>query len=209
MDFFTALVTVLMAKYGHEGGIGQIDNRWVDKKPEVEALSQIFIDTAKNGSLVDPQTDALILATQAWYESRVSLKPPDGDPRYQMGKKVGTVVGPMQISKAAPGWVTLWPESEKWKGLNVEKMRDPKTNVDLGYDILKFWKSQCGGSPGVWITAYGWGKCPTKLWNGNRTVDWEGKRRCKTITWMMKKLEKENVYQMPENWSCLTLPTAK
>jgi hypothetical protein len=203
MDFYKILFAILMLKWGHASGVGQDDGRWLDKKPEVETLTQIFVDTAKPGVLIDPDTDAMLLATQAWYESALKLKPKDGDPLRLHDGDVGTVVGPMQVSKAAPGWVVLLPGLGHWKGLNVEKMRDPATNVRLAYDIIKYWKDTCGGPPGVWLTAYGWGRCPTQLWNGNRTVDWEGKRRCKTLTWMMKEAAKEG-YKMPDDWQCVT-----
>jgi hypothetical protein len=204
MDFFKILVAVLMLRWGHEGGVGETDNRWVDKKPEVEELTQLFINTAEEGKLVDPHTDAMILATQAWYESRISLKPPDGDPMHLRTGDVGTVVGPMQISKAAPGWVKLWPELGQWNGLTVKEMREPKVNVALAYDILQLWKKLCGGPPGVWIDAYGMGHCPKK-WGDSYGIGWEGRRRCKTLTWMMKKTAEKGAYTMPEGWNCTGL----
>lgn len=204
MEFFKALVAILMLKWGHEAGIGEIDNRWVDKKPEVEELTQLYIDVAKEGALIDPQADAMLLATISWYESRLSRKPPDGDPRYNMGVRVGTVVGPMQISKVAPTYVVLWPGGERWRGLTVEQMRDPRTNIELAYFNLKYRKSACGGPPGTWIAAYGMGKCPGH-WGDNWSIGWEGKRRCKTLTWMMKKAAEKGVYTMPSDWSCSAL----
>ncbi len=201
MDFFKVLLTILMLKWGHAAGVGTDDPRWAEKKPEVETLTQIFLDVAKPGVLVDPNTDAMLLATQCWFESALKLKPKDGDPTHLLAGNVGTVVGPMQISKAAPGWVSLLPGMEKWKGLTVEQMRDPATNVALAYDILTYWKGACGGPPGVWIAAYGMGKCPVKTWGGNSAIGWEGRRRCKTLTWMMKETVKQG-YAMPDDWSC-------
>jgi hypothetical protein len=202
MDFYAALVTVLMRLWGHEAGVGEIDNRWEDKKPEVEQLSKMFVETAKSGDLVDPQTDAMILATLAWYESRIMLKPPDGDVMHLHEGNVGTAVGPMQINKAAPYYVVQWPGGERWKGLDVAKMRDPATNIELAYFNLKFRKDTCGGPPGVWIAAYGMGKCPKKWGQDNYSIGWEGKRRCKTLTRLMKKLAEKGGYTMPTDWSC-------
>lgn len=205
VDFFQALVAVLMLQWGHETGVGDQDNRWEDKKPEVEQLAKFIVDEAKEGYLVDPQTDAMILGTQAWYESRLKLQPPDGDIMHLHQGDVGTAVGPMQINKAAPFYVVQWPNGERWRGLDVAKMRDPKTNVELAYFNLKYRKDTCGGPPGAWIAAYGMGHCP-QHWGDNWSIGWEGRRRCQTLTKMMKRMEKKGVYTMPADWSCATLP---
>jgi hypothetical protein len=203
MDFWKALVTVLMMKWGHAAGVGTIDNRWDDKKVEVEQLSQLFVEEAREGALVDPKTDAMILTTIAWFESSLMLQPPDGDPRYNMGVKVGTVVGPMQVSKAAPTYLPLWPGGAEWQGLTVARMREPKVNVAVAYFNLKYRKQSCGGPPGAWIAAYGMGKCPSH-WGNNFSIGWEGRRRCKFLTGLMKRVAADPTsgYTLPENWSC-------
>jgi len=182
------------------------------RRQEITQLAKIHAEVAAPGHLVDPQTDAALLAAVSWFESRHMLKPRDGDARYNQAqqKLVGTVVGPMQVSKAAPQIVPTWSIlGPKYKGLTVEKMRDPRKNVELAYDILRQWKDQCEGSPGVWITAYGWGRCPGKTFGpSERTVDWEGKRRCKLATQTMIRMEKAArtdpnfTYTVPKDWYC-------
>jgi hypothetical protein len=206
MKFYAELVAALMALWGHEAGVGDDDPRWETKRDEVDYLTQVFV-AAADGTLIDPRTDALLLGTVAWYESRLSLRPKDGDPLHLPSGDVGTVVGPMQVSKAAPSWVRGWPGlAEKWDGLTVERMREPSVNVELARDILVFWKDQCGGGPGVWLTAYGWGRCPPKRGaNGERLVDWEGRRRCSTLWKLMNRVAARDVgYLAPLGFYCVS-----
>jgi hypothetical protein len=203
------LLMVLMIMREAPGVTDPNDKRLDKRRVEVKELAALHIEVAKKGQLVDPLTDAAILTGISFYESRHMLKPKDGDARFnwRTQKSVGTVVGPMQVSKAAPRLVKIWPEPwrTKWKGLTVKKMRDPKTNIALAYDILKMWKDMCGGPPGVWVTAYGWGRCPKYDYTRkHKYVDWEGRRRCKLITQTMERLAKnpEAKYDMPEKWYC-------
>lgn len=203
------LLMVLMILREAPGVSDPNDKRIEKRRKEVNAVAAIHVEVAKKGQLVDEKVDAAILASISFFESRHMLKPKDGDARYSQAQKklVGTVVGPMQVSKAAPRLVKIWPEPwrSKWDGLTVKKMRDPKTNVELAYDILKMWKDMCGGPPGVWITAYGWGRCPK--WDYTRKhkyVDWEGRRRCRLITQTMVRMAKDDElgWKMPEDWYC-------
>jgi hypothetical protein len=202
-SFHAAAVAALMAMWSSEAGVGVDDERWGDKRDEVDYLVQTFADASSVDPLVDARTDVLLLGSVAWYESRLSLRPKDGDPLHLPGGDVGTVVGPMQISKAAPSWVKNWPElAKKWPGLTVEAMRDPVVNIRLAHDILSFWKTQCGGPPGVWLTAYGWGRCPNVRGRGH-VVDWEGRRRCRTMRRLMDRVASEDVgYSVPLDWAC-------
>lgn len=202
--FTSALAAALMALWSHETGVGEHDSRWEPKSDEIDYMTQVFVDVASDRWLIDPKTDAILLAAVSWHESRVSTHPKDGDPLHLAGGDVGTVVGPMQVSKAAPGWIKLWPElRERWSGLTVDQMREPRVNVELARDILSFWKERCGGPPGVWLTAYGWGRCPTKRWDGRRSIDWEGRARCKTIRRIIEYVASREVgYETPLSFRC-------
>jgi hypothetical protein len=151
---------------------------------------------AAEGALVSTEADMALLTTIQWYESRFRVDTPDGDCFQTItGRKTCWAVGPMQVSKAFPQWVKGWSaeERETWAGIGVKQLRDPETNVRVGYGLLKRWKTLCGGERlGTWITAYGSGKCP----RGGR-VDREGKRRCATTRRILVRLE-----ALPEDWKC-------
>jgi len=203
------LLMVLMILREAPGVSDPEDKRIAKRRKEVDAVAAIHIEVAKEGKLVDPITDAAILSSVSFFESRHMLKPKDGDARwsYKRQKSIGTVVGPMQITKAAPLFVKSWPKAmrNKYEGLTVEKMRDPKLNIELAYDILALWKKRCGGPPGVWITAYGWGRCPSYDYTRkHKWVDWEGRRRCRLTTQTMKRLVASDSleYEMPDKWYC-------
>jgi hypothetical protein len=210
MTFAKVLAYVLMSFWQIEAGVGpeNDDPRYDDKMTEVSQLTDMFVETAKDGHLVDPETDAAILGTISWFESRIMLKPKDGDPRFsggRNGKYQGSVVGPMQISKGAPIWVKTWPMRDEWLGLTVEQMRDPKTNVKLAYDILTYWKDTCGGPPGVWISAYGSGKCPGKYGKNSYSITKGARGRCKMLVRIMQGLasNKHGIkYVIPPGFSC-------
>jgi len=178
-----------------------------ERRAEIHKLAALHAEVTKKGALIDPKTDAALFAAISWYESRQMLKPRDGDRRLMRDGKIrGTAVGPMQVSMGATEWVKWWDVGKKkYKGLTVKQMRDPKFNIELFYDIMQHWKKTCGGPPGVWITAYGWGRCPKYDYTRkHKTVDWEGRRRCKLMTATMKRMaaNPDFDYEMPEDWYC-------
>jgi hypothetical protein len=63
---------------------------------------------------------------------------------------------------------------------------------------LAFYKKLCGGPPGVWITAYGFGHCPRPIW-GKRygALHWEGARRCALLTAIL-----DHTDAKPKGWRC-------
>ena len=150
--------------------------------------------------LVNPEVDLNILATIQLFESRLRPNTKDGD-CIRHYKKIGgeniikfdcRSVGNMQISRGAVKWAQNI-DHEKFKNLTVEDLRTPETNTRVGYYILKQFKTSCKSSlPGVWITAYGEGKCPK-----NNQLDMEGLRRCAVLT---EELKTQSI--MPINWKC-------
>jgi hypothetical protein len=184
--------------------------RCVKHRDDVAALAQMFVDTGASAELVDGNIDPAILAAIGFHESRYRQVGDDGDPRYtylegnqRRWVRVGQSVGPMQISRGAPQWLSVWPRdiAVKWEGLTVTQLRDPETNVRFAYDNLDQWKRRCGGSPAVWIDAYGRGRCPGSISSVGRV----GKTRCLLVEWFVKRLERELPgYARPTGWTCAT-----
>jgi hypothetical protein len=145
--------------------------------------------------------------------------------------------GPMQISEGNLGILPAWEETRElfadlqpWKqrvaeGVNpwhlkkltVDELREPETNVRLGYAALWHFKNTCKGRPaddrstppGGWMTAWGWGKCPPPNRRAVIYVDKEGRQRCEKTTQMMRGLEalsrkdeSQFTFQVPEDWWC-------
>lgn len=132
--------------------------------------------------LINAEVDLNIIATIQLFESRLN---------YNI-KNDGKYIGPMQISVKAVNW-TKNIDSEKFKNLTSDQLALPEINTRVGYSILKQWKGLCKSSlPGVWLTAYGQGKCP----KFNR-LDFEGIRRCVILT---AQLDLAGI--TPPNWKC-------
>lgn len=171
------------------------------KAGEVSLLESDYkIVNENNDYLVNPDVDLNILANIQLFESRLRPNTKDGDcltHYHKVGKDIVSIkdcrsVGSMQISKGAVKWIQNI-DSEKFKNLTVEELRTPEMNARVGYAILKQFKASCKSSlPGVWITAFGEGKCPK-----NNQLDFEGVRRCSVLT---AQLEASN--SLPENWKC-------
>jgi len=178
----------------------------IEHKKDIPEMAQIFYNTGNAGELVSPNIDPLILAGMSWEESRWRQRGKDGDPRYIRGQGyVGMSVGPMQITKAAPRLVKFLDQEyqPQWIGLTVSQLRDPKTNIQFAYTLLQYYKGKCGGSPSVWIDAYGRGKCP-KVKSGKPQIGWKAKRRCKNTDWFISQFKKQdNDFVVPEGYSCL------
>lgn len=165
------------------------------------------------GALVSPDVDRVLLAAARWYEARFANRPPDGDCGWFLrpkgwqheGGHGGTcrAKGPMQVGL---GWSNgLLPTDLSAAGLPDPIPRDfdphdPEAGVRAGYAVLVHWKTVCGAShptlPGVWLTAYGWGRCPPRLHTG-LYIDREGVRRCALATSML-----EATGTKPDGWRC-------
>ena len=192
------IATVLLTLLGLE-----VPNLHADvhsaRRDGVVQLAAINHEVAKPGKLVSHEVDELLLATIQFYEARLDPHPPDGDCRPN-GRyaKVCSVQGPMQLMKGANAFLPAYDPS--WKGVTSKDLRDPRTNVDAAYTVLAQRKTDCGGPPGVWITAYGQGKCPTWTWRDGkrvRKIDWEGRRRCALLTALL-----EQTGRKPDGWLC-------
>lgn len=151
-------------------------------------------------NLINPEVDLAILSTIQLFESRLRPNPKDGDCYWNNFKINGQSkfklecrsVGNMQISRGIVKWAkNILPDD--LQNLSNEQMHDPETNTRLGYIILKNFKAICKSSlPGVWLTAYGEGKCPK-----NNQLDYEGIRRCAVLTSLLKA---NNI--LPDDWKC-------
>ncbi len=165
------------------------EDRATEHRESVYELARI------NREVAESDAEAAVLASIQYFEGRYRVRPKDGDCRpfwngSAWARRCGAF-GPMQISVAAPRWLVRM--DSKWKGITVKELRDPRRHVEAAQEILNSWRKKCGGkSYGVWITAYGWGRCPTKGY-----VDWEGSRRCALATAI---LEAGN--RVPEGWKC-------
>lgn len=172
----------------------------LDKTKVLDGLNEISTIDAKvgaSGKLHGSEVDPVVLAGIQWFEGRFNPRPRDGDCTTSC-----SAVGAMQIATSNRSIIPRWSEAEEHGFLSpvtIEEMRTPTISVRLGYTILHHWKNECGGTLGVWLTAYGWGRCPgsknKKISKGY--VDREGVRRCAVITAMLERLDRK-----PEGWRC-------
>ncbi len=158
----------------------------------VERLARIDLEVTSGGRLVSSDVDWALVAAVQWYESRFRPEPPDGDCT-ELGllgayRRTCQAVGPMQLNTAA-GWF-LRQELPSLAGARAAQLREPQTNVLAGYATLNRWKGICGGPPAIWLTAYGWGRCPQR-------TDWEGARRCALATALL-----DRAGTKPDGWIC-------
>lgn len=153
---------------------------WLGRAPEqarindVEAVAPLFLEYGQRGAIVSPQADPFILASVAFYESRIRPGVRDGDCRRVGGMGLRTrcdSVGLMQISTGAPQW--MFYLGEEWQGLTVAKLRTPRTSVRAAYSILSHHHQKCGSSVAIALDAYGRGRCPKYA-----IPSWRGIRRC-------------------------------
>lgn len=184
-------------------------------RSDIEAMVEIDRTVTKSGVLFSPEVDRIVLAGVRWYEARFRSKPRDGDcyvrhgwdkpgpvPEWYRPRRICPAVGPMQIVQANRYVIALWPEAQKLgisEPVTVEQLRDPEMNVRHGYATIAHWKNECGGTLGTWLTAFGWGDCPSRKNPKIRKhyVDREGVRRCALITALL-----ERTMNKPEGWIC-------
>ena len=195
---FELLLAAMMAIAG--GEIHDIDT---DARREyregVATLARINVETAQDALLVNPEVDAALLTAVQWYESRFRPQVRDGDCR-MLGlgnsfRKVCSVQGPMQLMKGA-GKLPLFVGTP-FEGLSNQELKKPERNIPAAYRALGYYKRICGGPPGVWITAYGMGRCPKRSWYGLSSLHWEGARRCALLTGIL-----ESTGTKPKGWRC-------
>lgn len=225
-----ALIAIMLAMITKEiPWIEKKPEKLAEYRADITKMVEVDRRWASRGLLVDARTDRLLLGAIRFFEARFSSQPRDGDcsfvrrhlseaqkralrdPKTRLlpawatqPQRVCNAVGPMQVSRTVRVLVQGWPEYQQLglpQKLTVEQMRDPELGVGVGYSVLSHWK-KCGGPPGVWITAYGWGKCPPKHPRTDRVIDFEGKRRCKKVAAFMTALEEKGVYQRPQGWWC-------
>lgn len=166
-----------------------------------------------------PDVEAALLSAMLLFESRFRAQPPDGDchlwharihePRLSWPRGYVPVMewrceafGAMQIGRGIATWKRWLPDIDaKWgpSALTPDMLHRPDTSVTLGRDLLSHWRTECGSTPGYWLTAWGWGNCP-HLRNARVRVgfvDMEGTRRCAVATAML-----DWANATPDEWIC-------
>jgi hypothetical protein len=237
MTFETALATVMMAAILKEvPRLPQYPDKLASYQAEVAQMIEVDRKVAERGALVNPEIDRLLLGSVRFFESRFRVAPKDGDCRehryanlpsgsWPVGFDVTKAPkwcpakGPMQIDFGTRFVIPTWPEARE---LGIEKRRytedewrEPVFNVRLGYTILAHWKAESDRGvrrttpPGVWFTAFGWGKVPPFNRRTVRYVDREGRRRCEFATSMMTELARLATqkdagfsFALPSDWWC-------
>lgn len=195
----SSVALILIHSLTAEAPSFETDIKWDHFKSGLSNQIQINqkIISEANDYLINEDVDLSILSTIQLFETRLKPDPKDGDcfwnfKRGQKTKLVCRAFGPMQIS----GGVVKWAKNilpDDLQNLSKEKLHDPETNTRVGYIILKNFKAICKSSlPGVWLTAYGEGKCPK-----NNQLDYEGIRRCAVLTSLLKA---NNI--LPDDWKC-------
>lgn len=165
----------------------------------VAELARINVEVGSAGLLVSPEVDIALLTSIQWYESRFQPDIPDGDCRMvglgDSTRKVCSVQGPMQLMKGA-GKLPLFVGTPFEKMSNQE-LKKPQHNVAAAYRAVLYYKELCGGPPGIWITAYGYGRCPKHHAGRLVKLHWEGVRRCAMLTGIL-----EATGAKPDGWRC-------
>lgn len=209
MNFTTALIGAVLGLLAAEDPtLPKSPDRWQSFQQSVTRLVPIHVATAAEGRLVNPEMDALILATINYAETRFRLPAPKGDcyrthayngvpsgrwPKGYVPKMrwVCPAVGPLNIAQGNRFVVHEWPEIQELlpgvldERLTVKDMEDITTNITLGYGIVDHWKNACPNknapaSVASWLTAYRWGRCTPQHWN-KRYFDDEARRRCERL----------------------------
>jgi len=186
------LFALLVREAPAVGRSAKLSTEW---KAEVELAVELDQKVGSAGALVSPDVDTAILDAARWYEARLRSRPKDGDCKPTPDKAapggfrmVCTAIGPLQLQVSALRAILGTPEailmglsepvtfpSRQSRDQALKALlREPETGVRAGYAGLLRWKALCGGPPGRWLTAWGWGKCP----KGERTIDREAVRRC-------------------------------
>ena len=170
-----------------------------ERRASVVTLSELATKVAARGALVGPEVDSALLMATMYRESRLDIKTPDGDCRPNgMYRKMCPAKGVMQIMVSNRHIFPKLPQAKLDpkipQKISVKMLHDPELNIRLGYASLHYWKDTCGGPPGVWMTAYRRGKCPSKY---GRRVDGEAKIRCRMATYILKETK-----ALPQNWIC-------
>lgn len=141
----------------------------------VKTMTELYVSVGSEGALISREADPIVLAVIGYEESRHRPRVKDGD--CGIGNTCNAI-GPMQLSKASPWFLSTIDPT--WKGLKMEKLRDPETSVRGAYAMLKHWKKACPGTPSHWLGAWSAGKC-----FGKRPIDL-GSRRCEMASAIAK-----------------------
>lgn len=112
----------------------------------LRTMAQLYVDVGKEGRVVSPEVDPVLLAVIGYEESRHKPAVQDGDCHLSLkGPAVCEAFGPMQVSRSTPGVLARIDASE-WKGTTIKDLRDPRRNVEAAYRLLQYWDDQCEGA---------------------------------------------------------------
>ena len=231
MTFVEALTAAILALLMREDPrIAREPERQAKWLASVSQLTPLHAEVGARGLLVSPQVDALLTSSVNYAETRFRLPAPSGDcyqthpyrnvpslrwPRGYVPKMrwVCPSIGPMNVAQNNRFVVHTWPEvvtlipGLSTERLTVEQMKNPKTNIQLGYGILAHWKSACPNkkapaAPASWLTAYRWGRC-TPQHHNKRYFDPEARKRCERVNFMIEHMKANTELSIPSGWSCL------
>jgi len=123
-------------------------------------MAEHYLEVGREGKIVSPDIDPILLATIGYEESRHRPDSPDGDCFFNgMSKeKKCNAFGPMQLNKGIP-WVLNRINEDFWEGVTLESLRDPGQNVQAAYDVLHYWKTSCSSDTANFMGSYMSGKC--------------------------------------------------
>lgn len=190
MQLLASLVSVMIAAASYEVPALKTASEGTRYEVSIRTLSALNEDVGKEGYLVSPEVDPILLAANQYFESRFRTYVDDGDCTFY-ATRICRAVGPMQIHRGASSWVARLDPT--LNAGTVGELRMPERNVRAGYAILKHWKQTCGGTPGVWMTAYRSASgCPKKS-----HVDDNASARCAVATAMLQATGK-----LPVGWVC-------
>jgi hypothetical protein len=123
----------------------------------LRTMAKLYVDVGSEGKVVSKELDPILLAVIGYEESRHRPKVRDGDCIHPNSGTVCNAVGVMQLSRSTPG--VLANIDPSWKGIQIDKLRDPETAVKGAYRLLQYWKEKCPGTPAHWLGAWSAGKC--------------------------------------------------
>lgn len=132
----------------------------------IRSMTNLYVEVGGRGDIVSPDVDPLLLAVIGYEESRHGPLVQDGDCTKLPSGTQCSAFGPMQLAKSSPSM--LKNIDPKWAGITVQKLRDPRVNVEAAYTILRYWKTECKGGPDTWLGSYMAGKCLRSIPQGRK-----------------------------------------
>ena len=134
-------------------------SRWTSYLDGMTVMAGEYLDVGREGALISPDADPLLLAVIGYEESRHRPRIADGDCDHTPQPKC-RAIGPMQLSNSLPA---LMPRIDPgYAALKVAALREPRTAVLASYRLLRYYRDTCHGGPAQWLGAWSAGKCSTR-----------------------------------------------